>query len=56
MRYDEDGHFYVLDRKKDMIIRSGLKIYPAKRYVPHHERVADAAVIGRGILFIPRPS
>ena len=27
---DEDGFFYVLDRKKDMIIRSGLKVYPAK--------------------------
>ena len=27
---DEDGYFYVLDRKKDMIIRAGLKVYPAK--------------------------
>jgi long-chain acyl-CoA synthetase len=27
---DEDGFFQVLDRKKDMIIRSGLKVYPAK--------------------------
>lgn len=49
VRYDEDGFFYVLDRKKDMIIRSGLKVYPAKveRVLRMHKRVADAAVIGR---------
>jgi long-chain acyl-CoA synthetase len=49
VRYDEDGYFYVLDRKKDMIIRSGLKVYPAKveRVLRMHGRVADAAVIGR---------
>ena len=49
VRYDEDGYFYVLDRKKDMIIRSGLKVYPAKveRVLRLHRRVADAGVIGR---------
>lgn len=49
VRYDSDGFFYVLDRKKDMIIRSGLKVYPAKveRVLRMHKRVADAAVIGR---------
>ena len=26
VRIDEEGFFYVLDRKKDMIIRGGLKI------------------------------
>jgi long-chain acyl-CoA synthetase len=49
VRMDEDGFFQIVDRKKDMIIRSGLKVYPAK--VEHvlrtHPRVADAAVIGR---------
>ena len=30
VRYDEDGYFYVLDRRKDMIIRSGMKVYPAR--------------------------
>jgi long-chain acyl-CoA synthetase len=52
VRYDEDGFFYVLDRKKDMIIRSGLKVYPAKveRVLRMHKRVADAAVIGRADL------
>src|SRR6185436_19341905 len=30
VRVDEEGFFHVLDRKKDMIIRSGLKVFPAK--------------------------
>jgi long-chain acyl-CoA synthetase len=49
VRMDEDGFFQVLDRKKDMIIRSGLKVYPAKveRVLLTHSRIADAAVIGR---------
>lgn len=49
VRMDEDGFFQVLDRKKDMIIRSGLKVYPAKveRVLKMHSDVADAAVIGR---------
>ncbi|MGB7159494.1 MAG: AMP-binding protein [Tepidisphaeraceae bacterium] len=49
VRMDEDGFFQVLDRKKDMIIRSGLKVYPAKveKVLLAHERVADAAVVGR---------
>ena len=49
VRMDEDGFVYVLDRTKDMIIRSGLKVYPAKveRVLARHSAVADAAVIGR---------
>jgi long-chain acyl-CoA synthetase len=49
VRVDEEGFFHVLDRKKDMIIRSGLKIFPAKleKLLRGHARVADAAVIGR---------
>jgi long-chain acyl-CoA synthetase len=49
VRMDEDGFFYVIDRKKDMIIRSGLKVYPAKveRVLCKHAGVSDAAVIGR---------
>src|SRR5581483_842217 len=48
-RMDEEGYFYVLDRKKDMIIRSGLKIFPAKveQLLRRHPRVIDAAVVGR---------
>src|SRR5688500_20410411 len=49
VRLDEEGFFHVLDRKKDMIIRSGLKIFPAKleKLLRGHARVSDAAVIGR---------
>jgi long-chain acyl-CoA synthetase len=49
VRMDEDGFFQVLDRKKDMIIRSGLKVYPTKveKVLLTHARVADVAVIGR---------
>src|ERR1700710_957897 len=49
VRMDEDGFFHVQDRMKDMIIRSGLKVYPAKveRVLMSHEQIADAAVIGR---------
>lgn len=49
VRVDQDGFFFVQDRKKDMIIRSGMKVYAAKveRVLKGHEKVADAAVIGR---------
>lgn len=46
---DEDGYFFVDDRKKDMIIRSGLKVYPAvvEKVLRSDARVLDAAVISR---------
>jgi len=49
VRMDEDGFFQVLDRRKDMIIRAGLKVYPAKveKVLLAHECIVDAAVIGR---------
>lgn len=49
VRMDEDGFFQIMDRKKDMIIHSGLKVYPAKveRVLAMHNAVADVAVIGR---------
>jgi long-chain acyl-CoA synthetase len=49
VRVDEDGFFHVADRKKDMIIRSGLKVYPLKveTALKNQANVADAAVIGR---------
>jgi long-chain acyl-CoA synthetase len=47
-RMDEDGFFQIMDRKKDMIIHSGLKVYPAKveRVLAAHPRVSDVAVVG----------
>ncbi len=49
VRMEEDGFFQLLDRKKDMIIRSGLKVYPAKveKILRGHGRVADTTVISR---------
>src|SRR5258706_1944209 len=49
VRVDEEGIFHVLDRKKDMIIRSGLKVFPAKveKVLRSHPLILDAAVVGR---------
>jgi long-chain acyl-CoA synthetase len=49
VRYDEDGYFYVMDRRKDMIIRSGMKVYPARveKVLSAHRRVAEVGVVGR---------
>jgi len=45
---DEDGWFYVVDRKKDMIISGGFNIYPAEveDAILAHPAVAQCAVIG----------
>ncbi len=45
---DEDGFVYVVDRKKDMIIRGGENIFPAELedVLYAHEAVAEAAVVG----------
>jgi fatty-acyl-CoA synthase len=46
---DADGHFFIHDRKKNVIISGGENIYPAEieRVLSAHPAVADAAVIGR---------
>ncbi|MFL6468302.1 MAG: class I adenylate-forming enzyme family protein [Pyrinomonadaceae bacterium] len=45
---DEDGYFYIADRKSDMIIRGGENIYPREidDLLYTHPAVAAAAVIG----------
>jgi long-chain acyl-CoA synthetase len=45
---DEDGILYITDRKKDMIIMSGWKIYPTEveNVIIQHPAVADVAVFG----------
>ena len=45
---DEDGHFYVVDRKKDMIISGGTNVYPVEIEIMMKENkdIADVAVIG----------
>jgi long-chain acyl-CoA synthetase len=47
-RVDEDGYFFIVDRKKDLIIRGGYNIYPREieEVLYEHPAVAEAAVIG----------
>jgi long-chain acyl-CoA synthetase len=47
-RMDEDGYFYIVDRKKDMIIAGGYNIYPreVEEVLYGHEAVQEAAVVG----------
>jgi fatty-acyl-CoA synthase/long-chain acyl-CoA synthetase len=46
--FDEDGYFYICDRKKDMIISGGMNVYPAEieAALEHHPKIADVAVFG----------
>ena len=50
---DEDGYFFIVDRKKDMIISGGYNIYPrdVEEVFFEHPKVLEACVIG-----IPHPS
>lgn len=47
-RMDEDGYFYIVDRKKDMIIASGFNIYPREieEVLFEHPKVQEAVVAG----------
>jgi long-chain acyl-CoA synthetase len=47
-RADEDGYLYIVDRKKDLIIRGGYNVYPreVEEVLYEHPAVAEAAVIG----------
>jgi long-chain acyl-CoA synthetase len=47
-RVDEDGYYYIVDRKTDMILVGGLNVYPSEveRVLCDHPQVAEAAVIG----------
>jgi long-chain acyl-CoA synthetase len=44
---DEDGYFFIVDRKKDMIIRGGYNVYPREieEVLYEHPDVVEAAVI-----------
>jgi fatty-acyl-CoA synthase/long-chain acyl-CoA synthetase len=48
VRQDEDGYFYVVDRKKDMIISGGENIYCAEveNVLAAHPKVGEVALIG----------
>jgi long-chain acyl-CoA synthetase len=65
-KMDEDGYFYIVDRKKDMVIAGGYNIYPTniEKVIKEHPKVFDVAAAGipdphRGetikVWIVPRP-
>ncbi len=46
---DKDGYFFIVDRKKDLVIRGGYNVYPreVEEVLYEHPAVAEVAVIGR---------
>jgi len=47
-RRDEEGYYYIVDRKKSLIIRGGYNVYPTEieEVIYQHPAVAEAAVVG----------
>jgi long-chain acyl-CoA synthetase len=47
-RVDEDGYFFIVDRKKDLIIRGGYNVYPreVEEVLYEHPKIREAAVLG----------
>jgi len=47
-RVDEDGYYYIVDRKKDMIVVSGYNVYPleVESMLLRHPKIMDCAVVG----------
>jgi long-chain acyl-CoA synthetase len=45
---DEDGYYFIVDRKKDMIIRGGYNVYPREieEVLYEHPAVSEVAVVG----------
>ena len=52
-KMDEQGYFYIVDRKKDMIISGGLNVYPREidEVFYSHPKVQEACAVG-----IPHPT
>jgi long-chain acyl-CoA synthetase len=51
-RLDEDGYLYLVDRKKDVILRGGYSVYPreVEEALYAHPDVREAVVVG-----VPHP-
>ncbi len=47
-RVDDEGYLYIVDRKKDLIIRGGFNVYPrdVEEILSAHEQVVETAVVG----------
>jgi long-chain acyl-CoA synthetase len=48
-KVDEEGNLWIVDRKKDLIIRGGFNVFPAdvEGVVIKHEAISEAALVGR---------
>jgi fatty-acyl-CoA synthase len=48
VRVDDEGYYFIVDRKKDMFISGGENVYPneVERAIYEHPAVAECAVIG----------
>ena len=46
--YDDEGYFYIVDRKKDMIISGGVNVYPRdiEEILATHPAIREVAVFG----------
>ncbi|WP_412176750.1 AMP-binding enzyme [Bacillus sp. T3] len=47
-RKDEEGYFYIVDRKKDMIVVGGYNVYPreVEEVIYNHLDIVEVAVLG----------
>jgi long-chain acyl-CoA synthetase len=47
-RIDDDGYYFIVDRKKEMIIRGGYNVYPREieEVLYEHPAIVEAAVVG----------
>jgi long-chain acyl-CoA synthetase len=47
-KVDEDGYYFIVDRKKELIIRGGYNVYPreVEEVLYEHPAVREAAVVG----------
>jgi long-chain acyl-CoA synthetase len=52
-RTDEEGYFFIVDRKKDMVLRGGMNVYPREieEVLYEHPAVREAAVVA-----VPHPT
>ncbi|MFQ5825344.1 MAG: long-chain fatty acid--CoA ligase [bacterium] len=47
-KFDEDGYLYIIDRKKDLILKGGFNVYPreVESVLSAHPKIKDCVVIG----------